>query len=257
MTVGALLQVDNAKVWFGGVRAVNGVTMSAEAGRVYGIVGPNGSGKTTLVNGISRMTPLTSGSIFFDGQDVTRLPTFQLARRGVARTFQNIRLLPSLSVFENVASGADAVWSHDKSGRRLGRRERNRITTEVTEAALERLGIAQFRKLSPAALSYGNQRRVEIARALATGCRLLLLDEPVAGMNRAERYGIAEIVRDLATSDGMCVLIIEHDVRLMLDLCDHLYVMNFGTVVAHGAPKEVAALPVVQEAYLGKKHATA
>jgi branched-chain amino acid transport system ATP-binding protein len=243
----SLLRLEDVNVWFGGVRAVDGVSLELEPGRLYGLVGPNGSGKTTLVNAISRLTPLTSGTIWFDGRDVGALPAHAVARAGVARTFQLIRLIPTLTVRENVLLGADI---HRLDGDRRARME------TAADEALERLGIARLAHVRPGGLPYGTQRRVEIARALAMEPKLLLLDEPVAGSNRGERDELAAIIAELR-DHGLTQLLIEHDLRTMLRICDHLFVMNFGRCVAEGEPKATAALPIVQEAYLGRRNVPA
>lgn len=238
----ALLALDDVRVWFGGVKAVDGVTATVQRGLLCGIVGPNGSGKTTLINAISGVCRVTDGRIDFDGTDVRRCPPHELNRRGLARTFQAIRLLPTLSVRENVLLGAD----------RAPRAHAERATDE----AIERLGLGAVVARRPHELSYGHQRRVEIARALAGEPTLLLLDEPVAGMNREERDGIAAILDGLRR-DGLTQVIIEHDLRMLLGLCDHLLVMSSGQLIAEGDPRATAALPVVQEAYLGHERSLA
>lgn len=239
MTGPALLALDDVKVWFGGVKAVDGVSLELAAGCLHGLVGPNGSGKTTLVNAMSRLAPLTAGRVRLGGEDVSRWTPHRVYRAGLARTFQGIRLLPELSVRENVALGADE-------------KERGR-SGKSADDALRRLDLAPFAHLRPGALPYGTQRRVEIARALAGAPQLLLLDEPVAGMNSAERGEIAEVLRQLRR-DGLAMLLIEHDLQFVLDLSDDLFVLNFGRLIAAGDPKEVAADERVREAYLGKKH---
>jgi branched-chain amino acid transport system ATP-binding protein len=245
----AALDVSDAKVWFGGVKAVDGVSLSVDAGRLHGVIGPNGSGKTTLLNAISGVQPLTAGRIEIGGRDTTRLRAHAVSRAGVARTFQSIRLLPTLSVRENVQLGAD----HHVPGRGAGRAAR---IAELADSALERLDIAHLAQRSPAELSYGTRRRVEIARGLAAEPTVLLLDEPLAGMNRAEREDIASLLGTLR-DDGITQIIIEHDLRTLLGLCDHLFVMNFGKLVAEGPPRETAESDAVQEIYLGRRHGAA
>jgi ABC-type branched-subunit amino acid transport system ATPase component len=261
----SILVVEDAKVWFAGIRAVDGVSLELEAGQLYGLVGPNGSGKTTLVNAISRFTKLTSGTIYFGGRRIDRYRRHELYGAGMARTFQAIRLLDTLTVRENVAIGADRLATEPVSGNvgvggrsvgHLVRRSRRATRAYVTEESLERVGILDVAEQYPGSLPYGMQRRVEIARALAGRPKLLLLDEPVAGMNRAERHEIAELIRSLR-AEGLTQLLIEHDLRLILELCDHLSVMNFGRCIAAGEPQRTAALPIVQEAYLGKRDGAA
>jgi ABC-type branched-subunit amino acid transport system ATPase component len=250
----AILETDEARVHFGGVKAVDGVTLDLQPGLLYGLVGPNGSGKTTLVNAMSRLTPLTGGAIRFDGADVSAERAHAVSRRGMARTFQAIRLLEGLSVRENVMLGADRSRDADRGWR--GRVAERRRVGAVADAAIERLSLGDVRDASPRALSYGTQRRVEIARALAGDPKVLLLDEPVAGMNRSEREEIGDIIRSLR-AEGLTQLLIEHDLRMILALCDELYVMNFGRCIARGEPRATAALPEVQECYLGRRHVNA
>lgn len=245
-----VLEVEAVKVHFGGVKAVDGVDLQIERGQVYGVVGPNGSGKTTLINAISRIYDLTDGVIRFNGRDVKELQLHELARAGMARTFQTIRLIATQTVRENVLLTADRLAPGVAEART--RRGRDRAAQEAADAALERVGLTGMGKLLPDSLPYGTQRRVEIARALVGEPQLLLLDEPIAGMNRSEREEIAGIVAELGRS-GLTQIVIEHDLRTLLQICDRLIVMNFGKCVAEGPPRETAALPAVQEAYLGNQ----
>lgn len=248
----AVLKLDDAKVWFGGVKAVDGVTLSIEEGHLHGVVGPNGSGKTTLVNAMTRLTALTDGRITFVGEDVTHARPHQVYRAGMARTFQGIRLLGGLTVRENVALGAD---EKQRSGSRLPRLRPGRSPAlDAADDAIKRLDLAKVADAYPSALPYGTQRRVEIARALAGRPTLLMLDEPVAGMSGAERAEISDVLRRLR-EEGLTMLLIEHDLAMVLSLSDHLFVMNFGKLIAEGDPHKTAALPEVQEAYLGKSNA--
>jgi branched-chain amino acid transport system ATP-binding protein len=250
-----LLAIDDLRVHFGGVRAVDGVSLVMEPGRLYGLVGPNGSGKTTLINAISRLVPLTGGRIDFRREAVHALSPHEVSSAGITRTFQGIRLLPTLTVRENVMLGADAVIGVDAP---LWRRRaaRARRVADAADRAIERLALGDLAGDYPTSLSYGTQRRVEIARAIASDPSLLLLDEPVAGMSREERAEISAVVRSLR-AEGLTQLLIEHDLRLIQELSDHLFVMNFGRLVAEGEPQSTAELPAVQEAYLGRKHVVA
>lgn len=252
----ALLEVCDLKVWFGGVKAIDGVSLTVTAGKIFGIVGPNGSGKTTLINAISRVGPVSDGRIEFDGTDITTNRPFEVYRLGMARTFQGIRLVGSLSVLENVMLGADYRTSGKPTGRTPKRRS-SAVQQEVrsrAEHALERVGMANRRAALPGQLSYGSQRRVEIARAIAGDPDLLLLDEPVAGMNAGERAEIADLLLMLR-QDGITQILVEHDLRLVLNVTDYLYVANFGKFIAHGEPESTAAQPDVVEAYLGHRKA--
>jgi len=249
-----LLVVDDVKVWFGGVKAVDGISLTIREGLIHGVVGPNGSGKTTLINAISRVTPVTAGSIFLDDADVTTARSFRVGRLGLARTFQGIRLIPTLTVLQNVMLGVDyrLMWPEGEHPRPVWTRVAHRQILARAEAALERVGIAHTAKKLPGELSYGSQRRVEIGRAIAGNPRLLLLDEPVAGMNKRERVEIADLLLSLK-ADGITQLLVEHDLRMVLDVSDHLFVANFGKLIAEGEPEMTASRPEVVEAYLGHR----
>ncbi|WP_433503156.1 ABC transporter ATP-binding protein [Pseudonocardia halophobica] len=241
---GPAVEVAGGVVAFGGVRAVDGIDLTVPAGSLCGIVGPNGSGKTTLLNAVSGVQRLTEGTIVLGRRDTTGLSAHAVARTGVARTFQTIKLLPTLSVRQNVALGVDMHGTGAGAARR-------REATAATDRALERLGITAVADRSPEELSYGTRRRVEIARAIASGPSLLLLDEPLAGMNRAERVEIAELITGLR-ADGLTQLLIEHDLRTLLAVCDHLAVLHHGRLIAFGAPRETAARRDVRDVYLGR-----
>lgn len=246
MSSEVLLELHDIKVWFGGIKAVDGVTMSLSGGQLTALVGPNGSGKTTLVNCMSKLVRPTAGRMRFVGTDVTDAHPHELYRRGLARTFQGIRLVEDLTVRENVMLGLDQKVR--------GRSTRAGIRSTADEA-LRRLDVLDAADAQAGSLPYGLQRRVEIARAVAGEPRILLLDEPVAGMSRGERQEISEILHQLRR-DGLTMLLIEHDLQFVLDLADQLHVLNFGTLIAQGEPRATAALPEVQEAFLGRKHVT-
>lgn len=243
----SLLSLNDVKVHFGGVKAVDGVSFEVERGQLCGVIGPNGSGKTTTINAITRTTKLTSGSISFRGSQIDSVEPHDMRRIGLMRTFQGIRLVPELSVRDNVRVAAEQR-GHGRSWK--ARPRESLPVDQVVDEVLERLDLAAVRDERPAALPYGTQRRVEIARALSTGPELVLLDEPVAGMNHAERSEIADILRRLR-DDGLTMLVIEHDLKMLLDLSDHLVVLNFGRLLAKGEPHSTARLPEVQRAYLG------
>ncbi|HEY8546725.1 MAG TPA: ABC transporter ATP-binding protein [Acidimicrobiales bacterium] len=251
-TAGApLLTVEGVTKRFGGVVAVDDVAFTVEEATITGLVGPNGSGKTTLLGCLSKMLRPTAGRMLLRGVDYTAEPAHRLRRLGIARTFQNIRLLPGLSVRENVTLGLDA----DGVGVRDWLRSRRREADKRAQAdrLLDELGLAEHADRPAGALPYGLQRRVEIARALATEPSLLLLDEPVAGMNDAE---IKEIAAGLVAMRrrGIAMILVEHHLDLVMEVCDALVVLDFGRVIATGRPAEVARLPVVREAYFGSRH---
>jgi ABC-type branched-subunit amino acid transport system ATPase component len=241
-----VLESRDVAVHFGGVKAVDGVSIALTEGKIFGIVGPNGSGKTTLLGAITRLTALTRGDLLLDGRSYARAAPHEVGRRRIARTFQTVRLLSGRTVSDNVALAGDIP--------RPGlRRTRDQKRSDIDDA-IERTGIRSLLKSYPDELSYGSQRRVEIARALAAGPRLLLLDEPTAGMNPRERESIARLLKKLR-GEGLTQLLIEHDVQMMLDTCDHLYAMNFGRLIASGAPSDVVRDSDVQKAYLGRRSA--
>jgi len=230
------LTLDGVVVRFGGVDALGGVSLRVDPGSIVGLIGPNGAGKTTLVNATTGMVPLAGGSVVLGGARLDGLRPFAIARRGVARTYQNIRLFGALSVQDNIRAGA--IRRHD-------------TTSQEIRALLERVGLRDLDGAAVASgLAYGDQRRVEIARALAGSPAILMLDEPAAGMNPRETSELAGLVRAIA-QDGIGVLLIEHDVGLVRAVCDRVVVLNFGIVLAEGTPDAVARDPAVVEAYLG------
>lgn len=237
---GLLLEVRDGSVHFGGVKALDGISLSLHPGQIHGVLGPNGSGKSTLLGAVTRLTPLTKGELFFDGRNYTKLPARSIAGLGVARTFQTVRLLEERSVSDNIRLGLDM-----KS--RIHRKDAARRVDEV----MDRVGVRDAASIRPDELSYGMQRRVEIARAIVGSPRLLLLDEPTAGMNASERQQVSTLLRELL-DEGITQFLVEHDVQMMVDTCDHLFAMNFGRLITDGPPSDVVQHPEVQEAYLGK-----
>lgn len=250
-----LVEVNDARVHFGGIKAVDGVSLSLEEGRLYGLVGPNGSGKSTLIGVLSRLTDLTSGTLHFDGHEYEKLSPQRVARMGLGRTFQTVRLLPTLSVRENVMMGADVRtyghrilpnWVMPRRTRRC-----EQFCRAAADSAIDRLELGRFAKHTPSELSYGVQRRVEIARVLAAAPRIIFFDEPTAGMNREERDEIGSIM-DQLRREGLTQVLVEHDMQMITDVCDHVYVMNLGKLIAEGDAVSVVQNPEVQAAYLGK-----
>ena len=258
-----VLELRDVAVHFGGVKAVDGITLSLHPGLIYGIIGPNGSGKTTLIGAVTRLTQLTRGDMLFDGESYTTARPSRLVDLGVARTFQTVRLLPDLDVQKNIQLGADARGTRGSAERSEARENvASRLKGIVSggsapspavAAAIARTGLEGFERHYPSELSYGTQRRIEIARAMAMDPRLLLLDEPTAGMNQAERAEISGLMRDMRGEGNLCQLLVEHDVQMMIDTCDYVFAMNTGRLIAEGEPREVVQNPLVQEAYLGRK----
>ena len=248
-----LLRVDGVYKQFRGLKALDGVSLTVPRGEIRGIVGPNGSGKTTLFNVISGLYRPTAGRVEFDGRDMTGKAPYRVARAGMARTFQNLRLFGDLTVAENVLVALDRSrtadgWRYVVNPFSVHRQDR-RLRAAAGEV-LERYGLTEFAGAVPRALPYGTQRRVEIARAVAAGPRLLLLDEPAAGLNGDEVRQLGEMVRSIRDS-GITVVVIEHNMGLVMSLCERITVLAGGAVIAEGTPAEVAAAPAVIEAYLG------
>jgi branched-chain amino acid transport system permease protein len=234
---GTNLVLDDVGVRYGGVQALHGVSLTVVPGATLGLIGPNGAGKTTLINATTGITALEHGSIVLGATRLDGLPTHRIARAGIARTYQNIRLFGALDVRTNLAAGAFAV--------------RTRFTNAAARTYLERAGIGHVALDAVAStLAYGDQRRLEIARALAAEPAIVMLDEPAAGMNPIETASLVQTIRAIAR-EGIGVLLIEHDMALVRAACDAVVVLNFGEVIGRGTPEEIARDPAVIEAYLG------
>ena len=248
------LQVTDAMIDFGGVKALNGVSLTFGAGQATGVIGPNGSGKSTLLAAVSRLIDLTEGTLSWGGEDYTHAPRYQPARLGIARSFQTVRLVQTATVIENVMVGAsvDAAKRSPVSNwlrvRRAAREEHE--LRRRARAALERVGLVGHEDDYPDSLPYGFQRRVEIARALAADPQILLLDEPVAGMIQEERADVLRLLKQLR-SEGLSLVLVEHDLSMVYELCDTVYVLNFGQLIASGTSSVVARSPEVRAAYIG------
>jgi branched-chain amino acid transport system ATP-binding protein len=248
-----LLEVDDVSIRFGGLTALDSVTFDIREGEILGLIGPNGAGKTTCFNVLTGVYQATSGQVRFDGNTLGKRKRHQITRLGIARTFQNIRLFRSMTVLENVMVGADA---HSKVGfwDALLRTPRHRHTEQESTARAKELlkivGITARHDELAANLSYGDQRRLEIARAMATGPKLLCLDEPAAGFNPAEKQRLMELIRKVR-DQGFTVLLIEHDMRLVMGVTDRIVVLEFGRKIAEGVPAEIRDNPAVIAAYLG------
>ena len=247
------LVLDRVSKRFGGVIAADNVSMEVPPGRITGLIGPNGAGKTTIVNLITGMMDLTSGAVRLGERDLTFTPPHEVSRAGLARTFQNIRLFKEAPVIDNVVGGFHRHETASVLSSLLGLPSAHAETRDLRQKAgrlLERFGMSRYADYPAGSLAYGHQRRVEMMRALASGPSVLLLDEPVAGMNDVEANELGDIFRELA-KDGMAVLLIEHNMRFVTRLCEHVYVLDGGKLIAEGAPKTVISDPAVIAAYLG------
>ena len=247
------LRIDRVSKNFGGVAAVSDISLQVPPGVITGLIGPNGAGKTTLINLITGISTVSGGSIHFGAQDITQAPAHMVARAGITRTFQNIRLLAEASVIDNVMIGFYRRESTPAWASLLGLPSARRETRSLRARAmvlLQRFGMADLAEHEAGGLAYGHQRRVEMMRALASDPALILLDEPVAGMNDVEAGELGDIFADLARQ-GMGVLLIEHNVRFVTRLCERIHVLDSGRMIASGTPSEVVNDPEVISAYLG------
>ena len=254
-TATPLLQVQSVTLAFGGVKALTGVGFDVQPGSITAVIGPNGAGKTSLFNTISGFYRPGGGSIRFQGRDITRIPAPQRAKLGLGRSFQNIALFRGMTVLDNIKLGRhthlktnvlDALFYLGRA-----RREEAALRADIEERIIDFLEIDHIRHAPVSALPYGLQKRVEMARALAMQPKILMLDEPVAGMNREETEDMARFILDVRAEWGVTVLMVEHDMGMVMDLSDHVVVLNFGQVIAQGTPAVVQADAEVNRAYLG------
>ncbi len=250
----AMLEVKNLGISFGGLRAVDKLDMVIEKGDLYGLIGPNGAGKTTVFNMLTGVYKPTDGEILLDGDNITGKSTVSINKAGIARTFQNIRLFKDLSVIDNIKVGLHNQYKYSTFTSILRLPNYFKSEKKYTKKAMELLKVfdlEEFADIKADNLPYGQQRKLEIARALATNPKLLLLDEPAAGMNPNETQELMKTIRFVRDKFDMTILLIEHDMRLVAGICEKLTVLNFGTELAHGAPEEVLKNPEVITAYLG------
>ncbi len=239
---------------FGGLTAVNDVSIEIAPQQIFGLIGPNGAGKTTIFNLITGILPPTGGSVLFCGEDITGKPPHIIARDGIARTFQNIKLFTNLSVLDNLITSSQVHMDYTLLDSLIRTPKCRRIERETRERAmelLEQMDILDYRDIMAGNLPYGVQRRVEISRALSLQPKLLLLDEPAAGMNEDETAKMVELIRNIRDRWQLAVLVIDHHMDMMMDMCSHIAVLNFGQMIAYGSPEEIQSDPAVIEAYLG------
>ena len=252
--VDAMVTIDSLTVRFGGVMAIHGLSLDIQSGEIFGIIGPNGAGKTTLFNSMSRLNTPAEGSISVSGKNILDLPRHSIVELGIARTFQNIVLYPTLTVMENVLLGAHHRVSHGFMAWGLGLRRRRSEESEIIAEArlvLARLGLEHLADRPAKGLPLGTMKRIELARALMSRPQVLMLDEPANGLTLAEVHELGDLLRALRTEFELTILLVEHHMGLVMSLCDRIAVLNFGSLIAVGRPGEIKADARVIQAYLG------
>lgn len=250
-----VLEVKNLGIDFGGLTAVNNLNMKVYENEIVGLIGPNGAGKTTVFNMLTKVYDPSRGSISLNGKDIAKMSTEEVNKAGIARTFQNIRLFGKLSVIDNVKTGMNNKHAYSVADAIFHTKKRNEHEKQIEEKAEELLkifGLYESKDIEADSLPYGAQRRLEIARALATDPVLLLLDEPAAGMNPQETEELMNTIRFVRDKFGICILLIEHDMSLVMNICERIYVLNYGTLLAKGSPDEIKNNEKVIKAYLGE-----
>lgn len=251
-----LLEVKNLSVSFGGIKAVQNVSFEAQDGEFLGLIGPNGAGKTTVFNAVTGVVRPTEGSIIFNGVSIGGVRPDKISHMGIARTFQNVRIYPKLTALENVAIGVSSIPKYDTISAMLRLphvRRRDREVVEVCEKYLEQIGLMKYRDQPAGSLPYGIQRRLEIARALATSPKLLFLDEPAAGMNTAESLELVEFLKNVHQMTKITIILIEHHLEVVMNVCSKINVLNLGSLLFTGTPQEVQTNPEVIKAYIGER----
>ena len=252
MSRDAVLEAQDVVVRFGGLRAVDGVSLAIGRGEVVGLIGPNGAGKTTLLGALGGQLVPHAGAVLLDGEDVTEWSPERRSAKGLARTFQRLELFRKMTLFENLLVAAEAGFGEADFVRDLLGRSRRSRAEELAREVLGRVGLEGLAERWADEVPTGIGRLVEIGRALCTGPNVMLLDEPAGGLDEAETDRLGAVLRDVAAGDGLSLLLVEHDVRLVLDLCDRIYVMDFGRMIAEGTPRAIRRDPAVRDAYLGE-----